>query len=146
MSTEILIHKRAEQPRYRVVGESITGIAESRHTGNAFSMFEVLTPPHSGAPVHKHPHVESLYVLEGDLELVTGDARRQLQPGDFVMVPGDTPHAFFNKGDTPARSIELATPCGVEAFFADLDRSFGDAPPEPAALMALIARHGVALA
>ncbi len=146
MSTEILVHTRAEQPHYRVVGESITGIAESRHTGNTFSMFEVVTPPHTGAPVHKHPHVESVYVLEGDLELVTGDARRQLQPGDFVRVPGDTPHAFFNKGDSSARALELATPCGVEAFFADIDRTFGDAAPEPAALMALIARHGVALA
>ncbi len=146
MSTPILVHRRAEQRHYRVVGESITGIAESRHTGNAFSMFEVVTPPHSGAPVHRHPHDECAYILEGDLELITGDERRQLQPGDFVRVPGDTPHAFFNKGDTPARSLELATPGGVESFFADIDRTFGDAPPEPAALMALIERHGVALA
>lgn len=145
MDAEIIVHKRAKQPCYRVVGESIRAIAESRHTRNTFSLFEVVTPPKSGAPVHKHSHVEATYVLEGRLELVTGDERQLLEPGDFARVPGDTPHAFFNPGDTPARSLEFAMPGGVEAMFADIDATFGDAAPDPAALVELIQRYGVAL-
>lgn len=143
---EIRIHRRSEQPAYRVVGETVTGIAEASRTGQGFSLFEVVTPAGGGAPVHKHPHMEAVYVLDGCLDLVTGADRRRVEAGDFVLVPGDTPHAYHNPGDRPARALELTTPGGVEAFFADLDRTFGDAPPEPAALMSLIARYGVSLA
>ncbi|MBI4756777.1 MAG: cupin domain-containing protein [Betaproteobacteria bacterium] len=146
MGEQILFHRRGEQPAYRVVGETITGVAEAPHTGGAFSLFEVATPAHAGAPLHQHPHAEFLYLLAGRLELVTREGRQPVAPGDFVRVPGNTPHAFHNPGDVPARALEIAAPSGVERFFADLDRSFGDQPPEPAALMEIVERHGVALA
>lgn len=145
MEERIVIHHRAEQPDYRVVGETITGVAEAEHTGGRFSLFEVITPGHAGAPLHQHPHEEYLYLLAGRLELRSRDGRLPVAAGDFVRVPGDTPHAFHNPDDTPARALEIAAPGGVEHFFAELDRRFGDDPPEPQALLEVIGRHGVTL-
>jgi quercetin dioxygenase-like cupin family protein len=49
---------------------------------------------------HKHPGVESGYVLEGSIELpVEGQPTRILKPGDAYQIPAETPHAGVKNGD-----------------------------------------------
>jgi quercetin dioxygenase-like cupin family protein len=49
---------------------------------------------------HKHPGIESGYVLEGGLDLpVEGLPTRTLKPGDGFQVPPETPHAGGKNGD-----------------------------------------------
>jgi quercetin dioxygenase-like cupin family protein len=58
----------------------------------------------AGVPVarHKHPGIESAYVMEGaGFELpIEGQATRVIKAGDAFQIPADTPHA----GGKPAES------------------------------------------
>ena len=62
-----------------------------------------------GLHVHKE-HVDSFYVLEGELEFRMGDETGRAGPGTFVSAPPGTPHAFTNPGPNPARFLNIHSP------------------------------------
>ena len=48
---------------------------------------------------HKHPGIESGYILEGGFDLpIEGQPTRTLKPGDGFQVPPETPHAGAQNG------------------------------------------------
>jgi quercetin dioxygenase-like cupin family protein len=62
----------------------------------------------AGVPVarHKHPGIESVYVLEGGFELpIEGQATRMVKPGDAFQIPAETAHAGGKPGETKSRII-----------------------------------------
>ena len=60
------------------------------------------------APLHAHPYIEVLHVLEGRaeawLEGQEADPVR-LGPGDTIAIPAETLHAFRVVGDAPMRLL-----------------------------------------
>ena len=68
------------------------------------------------APVHAHPYLEILHILDGTAEAwIDGQEDRAvlLRKGDTIALPPDTPHAFRVVGDrgaAPARDPHLADP------------------------------------
>jgi quercetin dioxygenase-like cupin family protein len=53
---------------------------------------------------HKHPGIESGYVLEGGFDLpIEGQPTRTLKAGDGFQVPPETPHAGAKNGDKKTR-------------------------------------------
>ena len=83
------------------------GIAEARGDPGA-----------APAPRHMHErHVESLYVLEGEIGFALGDREIRAQAGTWVQVPPGVPHGFSFPGSEPARFLSLHAPnCGFGAF------------------------------
>ena len=75
-------------------------------------------PGAASPPAHVHErHVESLYVLEGEVGLTLGDRGIRAQAGTWVQVPPGVPHAFSFPGSEPARYLSLHTPnCGFGAL------------------------------
>jgi quercetin dioxygenase-like cupin family protein len=67
------------------------------------------------APAHVHRrHVESVYVLEGELTFTVGGRGLVAAAGSWVQVPVGAPHTFVVTGDSPVRLLDLHTPsCGV---------------------------------
>jgi len=64
--------------------------------------------PGYAAPVHSHPYVEILHVLEGTAEAwIEGreDEPIVLRAGDSIALPPDTPHGFRVVGDRPLRLL-----------------------------------------
>ena len=59
-------------------------------------------------PEHKHPHVQVVNVLEGELEITVGGARHLLRPGDVLSIPGDTLHS--GRALTPVRVLDVFNP------------------------------------
>jgi quercetin dioxygenase-like cupin family protein len=62
----------------------------------------------AGVPVarHKHPGIESTYVMEGGFELpIEGQPTRMLKAGDSFQVPAETPHAGGKAGDAKSRVL-----------------------------------------
>jgi quercetin dioxygenase-like cupin family protein len=62
----------------------------------------------AGVPVarHKHPGIESTYVMEGGFELpIEGQPTRALKAGDSFQVPAETPHAGGKAGDAKSRVL-----------------------------------------
>jgi len=64
-------------------------------------------PPGGGPSLHKHPYEEVFIMLEGEALFVAGDEEVKAGPGDVVIVPPETPHAFTNTGDGQLRQIDI---------------------------------------
>jgi len=93
------------------------GIAETRTEAGAAS------PP---AHVHKR-HVESFYVLDGELRFTVGGREIRADTGAWVQVPAGVAHTFAVTGDRPVRFLNLHTPsCGFGAFVRALHQARSD--------------------
>ncbi|THE63061.1 cupin domain-containing protein [Salinadaptatus halalkaliphilus] len=66
----------------------------------------------SGAVVdeHSHPHEQTGFIYEGELVFLTDGAEIVCGPGDGYAIPGDQPHAVENRGDEPARGVDIFSP------------------------------------
>jgi len=57
---------------------------------------------------HKHPGIESGYVIEGEIELpIEGQPLRTFKPGDNFQIPVETPHAGSKNG--PKKTVIIST-------------------------------------
>lgn len=116
--------------------------------GEAFCLVREETKPGGGPPLHVHHRQTELFVVqEGDYEFVAGDQRLRAGPGDVVVVPPGTPHAFRNAGTTTGAFLFLLTPAlGGERFFREMAamlRGGSGGPPDPAAMNALAEPYGL---
>src|SRR5690606_8049411 len=59
---------------------------------------------------HLHTFEESVYVMEGQLVVETGDGRFGLNPGDYGVVHVAAPHAIRNMNSTVVRWAEMQAP------------------------------------
>jgi mannose-6-phosphate isomerase-like protein (cupin superfamily) len=60
------------------------------------------------APLHSHPYIEILHVLEGRAEAWLDGQEAdpvRLGPGDTIAIPPETLHAFRVVGDAPMRLL-----------------------------------------
>jgi quercetin dioxygenase-like cupin family protein len=123
MSTETVIAK----PYHVASGEGLADVwwksgrvtvkTAGAETGNAFSQIETDDPHGSGPPLHLHHNEdETFYVLEGEVTIVVGDERIDLEAGDFVFAPREVAHAYVVRSES-ARMLVTASPAGVEQFF-----------------------------
>lgn len=62
-------------------------------------------PPH----VH-HGSDEAFYVLDGQLEVLTGGDRRIVPAGQLAFISAGTVHTFANKGPDNCRILVVMTP------------------------------------
>ena len=73
-------------------------------------------PPH----VHRR-HVESFYVLEGEMTFTAGGRELRAPARTWVQIPPGTPHTFAFTGPGEVRFLNLHTPsCGYGAFLRNL--------------------------
>jgi mannose-6-phosphate isomerase-like protein (cupin superfamily) len=66
--------------------------------------------PGYATPLHWHPYVECLFVLEGVMEAYLEgqeDRPARLGVGDMIALPACTPHVFRNGGDAVLRIIGI---------------------------------------
>lgn len=137
----------------RVLGELVTCKVTSERTGEAYSLFEVVSPP-GGVP---RPHIqhwedECLYVIEGVFEFVEEDETFLAGPGSVVYVPKGNLHAHRNAGPAAGRLLVAQTPGGLyERFFDEVGESAtaGAATKDgldPSGLAATAAKYGIEMA
>jgi quercetin dioxygenase-like cupin family protein len=78
------------------------------------AIVDVTSVPGGGAPtppLHVHErHVESFYVLEGELAFTAGGEELRAAAGSWVQVPPNVPHSFAPTGSEPARYVNVHTP------------------------------------
>jgi quercetin dioxygenase-like cupin family protein len=75
-------------------------------------------PPSASPEAHLHPgHVESFYVLAGEMTFTVGDRELRAEPGAWVQVPPGVPHTYAFSGDEPVGFLDVHTPgCGFGGF------------------------------
>jgi mannose-6-phosphate isomerase-like protein (cupin superfamily) len=66
--------------------------------------------PGYATPLHWHPYVECLFVIEGEMEAwLDGEQATpsSLGAGDMIAIPACTPHVFRTKGDRTLRILGI---------------------------------------
>ncbi len=72
---------------------------------------EMWVEPGGGVPPHVHPSMEERFeVLEGELSFLSGRKWQSATPGEKVVVPAGTRHAYRNSGTQPAHGVCRASP------------------------------------
>jgi quercetin dioxygenase-like cupin family protein len=129
-----------------VLGEAVTCKAAAADTGGAYSLFEVVSPPGGGAPLHIHRgEDEAFYLLEGELLVREGDHTYRAAPGSHVRFPRGLPHTYKNVGARPAKLLVIVTPGGYERFFEAMSQVPvpPGGPPDMGRVMEVAARFNL---
>lgn len=140
---------RPPERSWTVLGERITCKVESRTTGGAYSLIEIVCPPGVGPPLHvHHGEDEVFHILEGELLVQNGSEKVRAAAGGTLHLPKDQAHAYRNIGAAPARFLVLLTPGGFEDFFDEVSRVPVPAhgPPDMAKLTEIARRYQLELA
>jgi len=128
-------------PAYCGPGDRITYLITGAETGGAFFMAEVSVVPGGGPPPHVHSREdESFYLLQGTLAVQVGEKALNVSTGDFVQMPRGVVHSFKNAGEETARLLMVATPAGLENYFAEIFFPAADVADIPQIGPAVIAR------
>ncbi|MEV6269935.1 cupin domain-containing protein [Kribbella sp. NPDC051936] len=78
--------------------------------GHLTSHRSIFRPGKEGAPPHLHREAAELFfVLGGSLRVLTGENLVDLNQGDYLLVPPNTPHAFEAAGNEPAEVLFVLT-------------------------------------
>jgi quercetin dioxygenase-like cupin family protein len=135
-----------EGQTWNVLGETVTCKATGESTGGAYSLFEVISPPHGGAPLHiHHQEDESFYLLDGDLLVQAGEETLKATIGSFVQFPRGMVHTYKNNGTRPAKLLVIVSPGGYEKFFEAVPQVPvpTDGPPDMAQVMEVARRFNL---
>jgi quercetin dioxygenase-like cupin family protein len=78
--------------------------------------------PGGGVTPHVHPGMEErFHVLAGRPSFLAGRAWRMAAPGDVVVVPAGTRHAYRNDGGEPAHvRCDVRPPSSLQAFLEEV--------------------------
>lgn len=94
---------------WNVLGHTYLAKSES---SSSFAWLSV-DPAGTGVPPHIHPtQDEHIYVLEGEYTLYLDGEWTTAGPGETVRMPMGLPHAYYIRGDQPAKSLFWVSPSG----------------------------------
>src|SRR5579872_934731 len=85
------------------------------------SLFKFDVAPGFDTGAHYHTKIEEFfYVVEGELDLRSGDRTVHAGPGTFVFVPPGVPHSIANHGNQRGSLLLGCVPPGHENYFDEL--------------------------
>ena len=107
---------------HAAMGVTLTFKVVGADSGGQWLVMEYNAPPNlSGPPPHVHKvTTEIFYVLEGGLAITANGVTSELGPGGFAYVPPGTAHTFAKPHDAPAKYLLMASPAGLELYFAEM--------------------------
>ena len=140
------MHSPAMSP-IQVGAVSIDFLVDADDSGGSVTMFECTVPASAKVPMpHSHDGFEeTIYGLEGVCTWTIDGEAREVRPGESVCIPRGRVHGFENRGSVDVKFLAIATP-GVfgPAYFHDVAQVIGGGgPPDPAAIAAVMRRHGL---
>jgi quercetin dioxygenase-like cupin family protein len=134
-----VIHRGPDEGETLLIGRDgdyVTGKAVSEETGGQYTVYEVLSTPGFGPPLHTHSWQEFFYVLEGEYTfscVIDGELRELVAgPRTSFTIPAGAPHGFRNSADGYSRMLVIDQPMGIEPFF----RAVGVPAERPGAMPA----------
>jgi quercetin dioxygenase-like cupin family protein len=104
-------------PHLGLVGDTYTILIGGGDTNGTYTLIDMHVPPGGGPPPHRHDFEEMFSVLEGEIEVTFRGETLAARTGETINVPANSPHAFRNVGDRPARLLCLCAPAGQDEFF-----------------------------
>jgi mannose-6-phosphate isomerase-like protein (cupin superfamily) len=103
------------------------------------SLFKFDVAPGFDTGAHYHTKIEEFfYVVEGELDLRSGDRTVHASAGTFVFVPPGVPHSIANPGSRRSSLLLGCSPPGHENYFDELaDLLANPGPPDTKTVAAL---------
>jgi quercetin dioxygenase-like cupin family protein len=101
------------------------GVAPDLAAGNYMSTVQVVTLEKGGRSVaHKHGGIETIYVLQGTIDLrLAGGTRLILSRGQGTVVPPGTVLQMINSGDATAKVLASMTTAESAPFQTNVDEA-----------------------
>src|ERR1700730_14487742 len=100
-----------EGRRLGVLGNVFTLKVAAAATGDAYSVFEIESPPNGGIPPHINTReAETHIIVQSRYRFVMGTRTHEAGPGAIFFVPRGPPHAFQNVGSEPGRLLLIPSP------------------------------------
>ena len=124
-------------------------VTEHESTGSV-AAFELEVPAAQRlmAPAHSHDHYEeTIYGIDGVLTWTVNGKPIEVGPGEALCIPRGAVHRFDNNGTRDAKALCVITPAAIgpdyfrEAF--GLLNAAAGGPPDKAAMMEIMRRHGL---
>jgi quercetin dioxygenase-like cupin family protein len=113
-------------------------------TAGQFALVEHTCTKAGSIPLHLHEEeAETLYVVEGEIELQIGESITRLGPGVTVHLPKRAPHAYRVIGDLPCRILHAFHPAGLENYFREAQMISSDRRSDWWILSSLGAEYGL---
>jgi mannose-6-phosphate isomerase-like protein (cupin superfamily) len=75
--------------------------------GSGLSVIFVDAAPGGGPSLRRHAYEEVFIVQAGHVTFTLGTAKLDALPGDIVIAPAGTPHAFVNSGEEQLRMTAI---------------------------------------
>ena len=85
------------------------GIRARLVSGEKLMLARVELAPNALVPEHQHPHEQFGLLLEGEVDFTIGGERKHLVPGDYYIIPGNTPHKV-ETGPNGAVALDIFAP------------------------------------
>lgn len=96
-------------PKDRPVKDLVPGMHIRTFWGEQQLLSLVELDANTILPRHSHPHEQSTFVLEGELEFELGGEIRLVRAGELVIIPGGVEH-FVTVGPMPTRVLDTFSP------------------------------------
>jgi quercetin dioxygenase-like cupin family protein len=105
---------------FAYMGSLMSFLVEGEETNRQFALMEYRAKPGNEPPPHIHEwEDETLYILEGEVEVYQGDAVLRLGPGDCLFTPKGTPHAWYILTST-VRILGMVAPAHIDLYFKEM--------------------------
>jgi quercetin dioxygenase-like cupin family protein len=129
----VVVQTADHRTRFEVLGTDIQLLAGKDRTGGAIEAVESRFPPGKGVPLHYHKaSSESVYVLDGEMTILSREDPVTAPTGAFVYLPEGVAHGFENRTQADVRVLIVWSPQlgpGAETVFTRL-ASLSPGPPE----------------
>jgi quercetin dioxygenase-like cupin family protein len=131
---EVITGARDGSRRFNVMGIDIELLLGRVQTNGSIEVAEMVVPPLQSVPEHSHKETdETLYVLEGELTILTKNGSIPAPSGTFASISRGVVHGFKNNSDAPVRALLTWNPQlgpGAETVFFTAE-ALGPAANDP---------------
>ena len=156
---DTVVSHRDEGPATWFLNGLMTVKASNADTGGAYCLMEHVLTPASNPPMHiQTDEEEAFYVIDGQIEFEVEGQSVIARAGTFALVPRGAAHTFRVLTDT-ARTLVISSTAatgqapsgGLERFFQSVGTAATShtlpipAAPDPVALTAAAAEHGIVI-
>ena len=138
-----------EKEEIKIGQLTIQFLVEVKDSGGSVAIFELTVPPGAKVPIaHSHDaYEETIYGLQGSVTLTLAGQPIEIGAGQALCIPRGVVHRFDNHSSTEAKSLAVISPgiLGPEYFreIAAVVKAAVAGPPDPAAIAAVMLRHGL---
>ena len=131
----------------RIGQMAIRFLVEGTESNGSVAIFEFDVPVGTRVPVaHSHDgYEETVYGVRGTLSWTVEGTTTDVGPGEALLIPRGVVHNFANNQEIDATALAIVTPgvLGPEYFHDLADTISPGAPPDFAAIAAVMKKHGL---